>query len=87
MEAQNYANHRRYVPLYHGLLSFLLIITFIGSLVNTYLSFGDHQRIYSASLITVLTFCGTLSNAGIAEYSRRGCRTGRYALKKICDTL
>lgn len=60
MEAQNYANHRRYVPLYHGLLSFLLIITFIGSLVNTYLSFGDHQRIYSASLITVLTFCGLI---------------------------
>jgi hypothetical protein len=60
METQNYANHRRYVPLYHGLLCFLLIITFIGSLVNTYLSFGDHQRIYSASLITVLTFCGLI---------------------------
>ena len=60
METQNYANHRRYVPLYHGLLGFLLLITFIGSLVNTYLSFGDHQRIYSASLITVLTFCGLI---------------------------
>jgi hypothetical protein len=60
MEIQNYANHRRYVPLYHGLLCFLLIITFIGSLVNAYLSFGDHQRIYSACLITVLTFCGLI---------------------------
>ena len=60
MEVQNYATHRRYVPMYHGLLCFLLIITFIGSLVNLYLSLGDHQRIYSASLITVLTFCGLI---------------------------
>jgi hypothetical protein len=29
-------------------------------LVNIYLSFGDHQRIYSASLITVLTFCALI---------------------------
>jgi hypothetical protein len=60
METQNYANHRRYVPLYHGLLCFLLIITFVGSLVNLYLSLGDYQRIYSASLITILTSCGLI---------------------------
>ena len=60
METQNYANHRRYVPMYHRLLRYLLVLTFIGSLVNMYLSFGDHQRIYSASLITVLTFCALI---------------------------
>ena len=60
MEIQNYTNHRHYVPMYHGVLGFLLLITFIGSLVNTYLSFGDHQRIYSASLITVLTCCALI---------------------------
>jgi Family of unknown function (DUF6526) len=60
METQNYANHRRYVPMYHRLLRYLLVLTFIGSLVNIYLSFGDHQRIYSASLITVLTFCALI---------------------------
>jgi hypothetical protein len=60
METQNYANHRQYVPMYHRLLRYLLVLTFIGSLVNMYLSFGDHQRIYSASLITVLTFCGLI---------------------------
>jgi hypothetical protein len=57
METQNYANHRRYVPVYHRLLRYLLLLTFIGSLVNLFLSFGDHERIYNASLITVLTFC------------------------------
>jgi Family of unknown function (DUF6526) len=62
METQNYANHRRHVPMYDGLLRFLLVVTFIGSLVNMYLSFGDHQRIYSASLITILTFCGLIQS-------------------------
>ena len=60
MQNQNYSNHRRYVPQYHGLLLFLLTITFMGSLVNIYLSCGDHQNLYSASLISVLTFCGLI---------------------------
>jgi hypothetical protein len=57
MTAQTYANHRRYVPMFHGVLFGLLVITLIGSLVNLYRSWGDHLRIYSASLIVVLTFC------------------------------
>ncbi len=57
MTTQTYANHRRYVFMFHGVLFGLLVLTLIGSLVNFYLSLGDHQRIYSASLIVVLTFC------------------------------
>jgi hypothetical protein len=53
---QNYANHRQYVPLFHYVLFSLMLLTFIGSCVNLYKSLGDHQRLYSASLITVLTF-------------------------------
>lgn len=60
MPVQNYENHRRVVPLYHYVLFFLLVLTFIGSLVNFYKSWGDHQRIYSASLIVVLVFCTLL---------------------------
>ena len=60
METQNYANHRTSVPVYDKVLFPLLVITFIGSLVNVVQSLGDHQRIYSASLITVLTFCGLI---------------------------
>lgn len=55
METQNYANHRQLVPLFHQVLLPVLLLTLIGSLVNLYLSWGDHQRVYSASLITVLT--------------------------------
>ena len=56
MEAQNYSNHRRFVPLFHGVLFGILVLTLIGSVVNLYESWGDHQRIYSASLILVLDF-------------------------------
>ena len=54
MQEQNYANHRQLVPAYHFVLSAILVLTLIGSLVNLYKSFGDHTRLYSASLIVVL---------------------------------
>lgn len=57
MSTQNYANHARLVPLYHFVLFGVLFLTFIGSIVNLYLSIGDHSRLYSAALIVVLTAC------------------------------
>jgi len=56
MTTQNYANHRRFDPMFHGVLFGLLVLTLGGSAVNLYLSWGDHTRIYSASLILVLVF-------------------------------
>jgi len=50
---QSYANHTRLVPGFIGLL-LAILLTFIGSLVNLWLSWGDHHRLYSASLIVVL---------------------------------
>ncbi len=55
MSTQNYANHGRLVPMYHFVLFGVLFLTFIGSIVNLYLSIGDHSRLYSAALIAVLT--------------------------------
>ena len=60
MSTQNYANHRRYVPVFHVVLFPLLAATLVGSCVNLYKSLGDHQRIYSASLILALTVCTVL---------------------------
>ena len=60
MEEQDYATHRRWVPLYHFVLSTLLLLTLIGSCVNVYKSLGDEQRIYSASLILVLVIAAIL---------------------------
>ncbi len=55
MEPQNYANHRKFVFMYHVVLFLLIVLTLIGAAVNLYESWGDHQRLYSASLILVLT--------------------------------
>lgn len=52
---QTYATHRQIVPLYHGVLFGLLLLTLIGAGVNLYGSLGDSGRLYSASLILVLT--------------------------------
>jgi len=60
METQNYANHRQFVPMYHRVLIPILGLTVIGSVVNLVLSWGDHQRLYSASLIVVLAICSIL---------------------------
>jgi hypothetical protein len=55
MSTQNYANHRRTDPPFHFVLFPLIVLTLGGAIVNLVLSWGDHARIYSASLILVLT--------------------------------
>ena len=59
MTAQNYSSHARRVPVF-GTALLLLIATGVGSVVNLVLSWGDHQRLYSASLIVVLSFCSVV---------------------------
>ena len=54
MENQSYANHVRLVTPYHKVLFPVLLLTLGGASVNLYQSIGDHQRIYSASLILVM---------------------------------
>jgi len=52
---QTYANHKRTDPKFHIVLMLLIVLTLVGSFVNLYESWGDHQRIYSASLVVALT--------------------------------
>jgi hypothetical protein len=60
MSDQNYSNHPQFVTAFHKILVPMLALTFIGSIVNLVRSWGDHERIYSASLIVALTFCTLL---------------------------
>lgn len=60
MTEQNYKNHRRTVPMFHIVLFALLALTLIGSFVNLYQSLGDHQRLYSASLIVALSLAALI---------------------------
>ena len=46
--------------MFHVVLFGLLVLTLVGSCVNLWKSIGDHQRLYSAALITVLTVCAIL---------------------------
>ena len=57
MSTQNYQNHTQLVTAYHKVTLPILLLTLIGSVVNLVQSWGDHQRIYSASLLVVLTLC------------------------------
>lgn len=52
-EIQNAENHAQRVPRFLFAL-FLLAATLVGACVNLYQSLGDHQRLYSASLILAL---------------------------------
>ncbi|MDX1984615.1 MAG: DUF6526 family protein [Bryobacteraceae bacterium] len=56
MSQQNFENHSQTVPGYLA-AAFAVMATVIGAGVNLYLSLGDHQRLYSASLILVLSVC------------------------------
>jgi len=56
MSTQNLENHAQRVPAFL-VVGLTLMVTIIGCGVNLYSSLGDHQRIYSASLLLVLAVC------------------------------
>jgi len=56
MPNQNYQNHTQQAPVFRA-VALTLLATIIGSSVNLYQSFGDHQRLYCASLLLVLSVC------------------------------
>jgi hypothetical protein len=60
MKTQDYKSHKRFVPFFHFFLFGLVVVTFIGSVVNLFNSFGNHDRLYNAALLvsisTILVF-------------------------------
>ena len=55
MSEQSYRNHARFSPPFHFVLLPVIFVGVIGSLVNLRESVGDHQRLYSASLLVLVT--------------------------------
>ena len=53
-QPQSFENHTQRVPVFLS-TSLALFLSIIGACVNLYQSLGDHQRLYSASLILVLS--------------------------------
>jgi len=54
MEDQNYAKHRQFVPLYHFVLTLLVLLALGGSLYNVYRAWGRGSGRGEAVLIFVL---------------------------------
>lgn len=52
-EQQNFSNHRRFIPLFHGFLALLIVATLIGAAINVFRSM-DGDGLYSASLIVAI---------------------------------
>lgn len=65
MPEQNFQNHTQRVPGFL-VLGLALAVSLIGACVNLWHSLGDHQRLYSASLLVVLVLCVF----GAAAYGR-----------------
>jgi hypothetical protein len=53
MSTQNFKNHTRLVPLFHGVTFLFLVSILIGSVVN--LLNSEKENLYSASLITAVS--------------------------------
>lgn len=54
MKEQNYQNHTRLVPGFHGLSFFAIVALMIGSFIN--LAHSAPENVYSASLICLISF-------------------------------
>jgi len=60
MTTQDYAHHTRLVPLFHGVLAGLLLLTLIGSIVNLVHEIGVGHGRGNAVLLVLLTISGGL---------------------------
>lgn len=52
---QNYKNHIRLVPIYHGLTFLLILALLTGSVVNVFKACREDAGLYSASLLLIVS--------------------------------
>jgi hypothetical protein len=55
MEEQSYKNHAKFVPMFHGVLFGLIVIAFLGSLVNLYRHIGDDHGRTTVALLVIIS--------------------------------
>lgn len=63
MENQNYGNHRRFVPLYHFVLTGLVLVTLLGSIYNLYRAFARGAGRGEAGLVFLIVVMVFISGA------------------------
>ncbi len=60
MKEQNFKNHAKLVPLFHGLTAALLMIGFIGAIVNCFRAYHNGGGRITAALFLLLFVVGVL---------------------------
>lgn len=63
MDTQAYANHRRFVPLYHFVLTLLVMLSIAGALANGYRAFLRGSGRIAAAVILLLAICALIEGA------------------------
>lgn len=58
MTTQNYKNHARLLPYFHGVTFTIIISSVIGSIINLVKCYQNNNGIYAAALITALCLFG-----------------------------
>ena len=55
MEEQSYKKHAKFLPMFHGVLFGLIVIAFLGSLVNLYRHIGDDHGRATVALLAIIS--------------------------------
>ncbi len=58
MQEQNFKNHPKLVPLFHGVTAVLLLIGFIGAMINFIRSVYNGNNLLESSIILLLVIIG-----------------------------
>ena len=68
MSEQNFKNHGRFLVSWHIVTSLMILAAIIGSFVNLSDSWNNHNNLYSASLICLITIILALFFAFIRSF-------------------
>ena len=60
MQEQNFKNHPKLVPLFHGVTALLLMIAFIGAIINFIRSVNNSNNLLASSILLLLVVIGFL---------------------------
>ena len=69
MAEQNYGNHRRYMPLYHFVLSSLVLLAIGGSIYNIYRAWGRGSGRGEAILVFLLVVIVLIEGALLRTFA------------------
>lgn len=86
MKQQNFNNHAKLVPLFHGVTALLLLIGVSGAILNFIQALGKGSSQLEAGLFLLL-FIVAFFFFGLFDHSLWERKTEQYVQKKICAII